>query len=126
MNDGAQPIGSAAGGGSPSSSRDAAQPTGSAAGGGSPASPGDAAQAQGRAGTAGFRVFVDRDLCQGHGVCESEAPEVFELGKKATTITVLDDHPAADQRRAVEAAVRYCPTHALSIVDDADEPADAT
>ena len=28
----------------------------------------------------GLRVEVDRDLCQGHGVCESEAPEVFEVG----------------------------------------------
>ena len=64
---------------------------------------------------AGFRVVVDRDLCQGHGVCEGEAPDVFELAKKATTITVLDETPPENQRAAVEAAVRYCPTHALSI-----------
>ncbi len=25
----------------------------------------------------GFRIVVDRDLCQGHAVCESEAAEVF-------------------------------------------------
>ena len=28
-----------------------------------------------------MQVSVDLDLCQGHGVCESEAPAVFELGK---------------------------------------------
>ena len=30
-----------------------------------------------------FRVVVDRDLCQGHGVCESEAPTVFAVSKSA-------------------------------------------
>ena len=29
-----------------------------------------------------MRVVVDLDLCQGHGVCESEAPTVFELAKR--------------------------------------------
>ena len=62
-----------------------------------------------------WRVVVDRDLCQGHGVCENEAPGVFEVSKDAV-LTILDDTP--DDRRAVEAAVKYCPTHALTIVED--------
>jgi len=64
-----------------------------------------------------WRVVVDRDLCQGHGVCESEAPEVFEVGKDRQVV-VLDEAPGDGQRRAVELAVKYCPTHALSIVED--------
>ena len=64
-----------------------------------------------------WRVVVDRDLCQGHGVCESEAPEVFSVSKDGV-LTVLDETPADDQRKAVEAAVKYCPTHALTIVED--------
>ena len=62
-----------------------------------------------------YRIVVDRDLCQGHGVCEGEAPHVFEVAKKATTVTVLDATPPESERAAVEAAVRYCPTHALHI-----------
>ncbi len=62
-----------------------------------------------------YLIKVDRDLCQGHGVCESEAPEVFEVAKKATTVTVLDETPPESQRKAVQMAVKYCPTHALSI-----------
>ncbi|HLU41000.1 MAG TPA: ferredoxin [Microthrixaceae bacterium] len=65
----------------------------------------------------GYRIVVDRDLCQGHGVCESEAPEVFEVGKDRQVV-VLDEAPGDGQRRAVELAVKYCPTHALSIVED--------
>ena len=64
-----------------------------------------------------MRIVVDRDLCQGHGVCEAEAPELFSVSKKGE-LTVLVDTPAEAQRGALEAAVKYCPTHALSIVED--------
>ena len=64
-----------------------------------------------------MRIVVDRDLCQGHGVCESEAPDVFEVGKDHQVV-VLDPTPREDQRTVVDAAVRFCPTHALSIADD--------
>ena len=66
---------------------------------------------------AGFHIVVDRDLCQGHGVCEGEAPALFEVGKDMQVV-VLDDHPSDDLRAAADLAVTYCPTHALSIVDD--------
>jgi sterol 14-demethylase len=63
------------------------------------------------------RIVVDRDLCQGHGVCESEAPDVFAVSKKGE-LTVLVEQPPAAQWAALDAAVKYCPTHALSIVDE--------
>jgi len=65
----------------------------------------------------GLRIVVDMDLCQGHGVCESEAPDLFEVDRDRK-VAVLDEHPGEDQRKALELAVRYCPTHALSIVED--------
>jgi len=65
----------------------------------------------------GWRIVVDADLCQGHGVCEAEAPEVFEVGKDHRVV-VLDEAPGEARRREVELAVKYCPTHALSIVED--------
>ncbi|HEX2576350.1 MAG TPA: cytochrome P450 [Aquihabitans sp.] len=65
----------------------------------------------------GWRIAVDRDLCQGHAVCEGEAPALFSVSKRGD-LTVLDQRPPDDARAAAEAAVRFCPTHALSIVDD--------
>ena len=62
-----------------------------------------------------WTVRLDDALCQGHGVCESEAPDVFELPSKARTVTIRDSSPSDDQRSAVETAVKYCPTHALRI-----------
>ncbi|HEX3979728.1 MAG TPA: ferredoxin [Acidimicrobiales bacterium] len=64
-----------------------------------------------------MRIVVDRDLCQGHGVCESEAPDVFAVSKKGV-LTILEEHPAEGQRPVVEQAVAFCPTKALRIEED--------
>ncbi len=44
----------------------------------------------------GFRIVVDRDLCQGHGVCESEAPDVFAVPKHGN-VEVLRRDPARER-----------------------------
>jgi sterol 14-demethylase len=64
-----------------------------------------------------FKITVDRVLCQGHGVCESEADAVFSVSKQGE-LTVLDETPPDDLRAQVEQAVKFCPTHALSIQED--------
>ncbi|WP_421120160.1 hypothetical protein ACE2AJ_02105 [Aquihabitans daechungensis] len=43
---------------------------------------------------------------------------MFSVSKQGE-LTVLDARPPEDRRAAAEAAVKYCPTHALSIVDEA-------
>jgi ferredoxin len=58
------------------------------------------------------RVVVDRQLCMSSGVCEMEAPEVFELDADG----VLQVHEPVEAS-AVETAVRACPTGALQLVD---------
>ena len=64
-----------------------------------------------------MKVIVDRDLCQGHGVCESEVSAVFAVSKKGV-LEILDESPPEELRARVEAAVRFCPTHALRIEED--------
>jgi ferredoxin len=58
------------------------------------------------------RVVVDREVCMSAGVCELEAPEVFELDADV----VLRVGELTDLA-AVETAVRACPTGALTLVD---------
>jgi len=65
-----------------------------------------------------MRIHIDPDLCQAHGVCESEAPEVFVVEKGSDVVTVRDPAPGPAQRSAVLAAVEYCPTRAIIIEDD--------
>ena len=62
-----------------------------------------------------MRVRVDLDLCQGHGACKSEAPEVFDVNEQSGVVIVLQEHPPEEQRARVQAAVKYCPTRALRI-----------
>jgi ferredoxin len=64
-----------------------------------------------------MRIEVDADLCQGHAMCELEAPGVFSVPRKGQ-VTVLDPAPPETERAAVEAAVRYCPTQALKLLAD--------
>ena len=64
-----------------------------------------------------MRVRADLDLCQGHAMCEVEAPEVFTVPKRGK-VTVLTEHPPAGLRADVARAVRYCPTQALRLDDD--------
>jgi ferredoxin len=68
-----------------------------------------------------LRVVIDRDLCQGHGVCMGEAPDVFLVVERAGDYgqaqLLLDPFPEA-MRALVEAAVRYCPNRAVKIVEE--------
>jgi ferredoxin len=63
-----------------------------------------------------YRVEVDADLCQGHAMCELEAPDVFSVPKRGI-VEILDSEPPDDIREDVERAIEMCPTQAISITD---------
>jgi ferredoxin len=63
-----------------------------------------------------YRVEVDADLCQGHAMCELEAPDVFKVPKRGI-VEIVDNEPSDDLREDVERAVDMCPTRALSITE---------
>jgi ferredoxin len=65
-----------------------------------------------------MKVHVDRDLCQGHAECTVEAPAVFVLPDGAAQVELLVDEVPLDAVDAVRVAVKYCPTHALTLVED--------
>ncbi len=61
-----------------------------------------------------MRIEVDRDRCEGHGMCEAMAHEFFEVGEDGT-VTVLDEQPGEQHRADLQAAVDSCPVLALSL-----------
>jgi ferredoxin len=63
------------------------------------------------------KIEVDLGLCQGHGVCESEAPDVFRVSKD-NVVEVLDHEPPPDLHGAAREAAKHCPTQAISILED--------
>jgi ferredoxin len=65
----------------------------------------------------GYRVGADLDLCQGHAMCELEAPDYFRVPKRGK-VEIVDVEPPEDAREAIERAVEMCPTRALFIEED--------
>ena len=63
-----------------------------------------------------MRIETDLDLCQGHAMCQLEAPEIFVVRKKGL-VEITTDEPAEADRARIQAAVRYCPTQALRLID---------
>ena len=63
-----------------------------------------------------MRVRVDIDLCQGHGVCGNEAPEVFQLEGDGPVSILLDEAPESLRAKLAD-ALRYCPTGAIAVED---------
>lgn len=67
-------------------------------------------------GNRSYRIHLDADLCQGHAMCELEAPDVFKVPKRGV-VEIVDPEPPEELREAVEMAVEMCPTRALSITE---------
>lgn len=67
-----------------------------------------------RKNVATMRINVDTDRCTGHGVCESIADDIFEVGDDGIVHLLIEDIP--DSRRdEIDEAVVECPTQALSV-----------
>ncbi|QUR69035.1 ferredoxin [Mycobacterium spongiae] len=61
-----------------------------------------------------YRVEVDLDLCQGHAMCELEAPDYFRVPKRGQ-VEIVDAEPPDEARTEIMQAVRSCPTQALTV-----------
>ena len=64
-----------------------------------------------------MRVTVDWDLCESNGVCEMQAPEIFEVGDDDFLHLHREDVPPelAEKARAAELG---CPRQAITLVAD--------
>lgn len=62
------------------------------------------------------KIEVDWDRCESNGICESMAPEVFEIDDE-DLLQIADPTVTDSNRAAVERAVASCPKAALSIVE---------
>jgi ferredoxin len=63
-----------------------------------------------------MKVVVDFDRCQSNALCQSSAPEVFEV-RDDGILYVLMEEPSGELRAKVEEAARLCPTQAILIQD---------
>jgi ferredoxin len=61
-----------------------------------------------------MRIKVDTDRCTGHGVCESIADDIFEVGDDGM-VHLLVEEVGEPRRSDVDEAIAECPTQALSV-----------
>ena len=61
-----------------------------------------------------MKVSVDFAKCTGLGICESMAPNIFEVDDDGKLLLLKDD-VTDDELQSVEEAVTGCPTEALRI-----------
>jgi ferredoxin len=63
-----------------------------------------------------MNIVVDRTRCTGIGICESLAPNFFEIGDDGALVLLRGDF-GDNERTAIEEAIRSCPAAALSVED---------
>ncbi len=64
-----------------------------------------------------MRIKIDFGLCQGHGTCKNDAPEVFDVDEDEMRVIVLQEEPPAGLAEKVRLAAKYCPTQAIRLED---------
>lgn len=60
-----------------------------------------------------MKVTADPTVCVGSGMCALRAPEVFDQSERDGTVVLKNQDPGPDQREAVLAAMRLCPSGAI-------------
>lgn len=60
-------------------------------------------------------VSVDNSRCQRYGICQSEAPAVFDLG--ADGRLRYQNRPVGGDTDRVRQAARCCPTQAITLTE---------
>ncbi|CAM3746267.1 ferredoxin [Nocardioides marinus] len=66
----------------------------------------------------GLEIVIDRDKCEGLGMCEAMASDYFEVREDddgEESVHVIDQHPPEADRGHVHAATQACPVLALSL-----------
>ncbi|WP_397545248.1 ferredoxin [Salinibacterium sp.] len=66
--------------------------------------------------TAALLVSVDNRLCHLYGICEQEAPDVFELGVDGRLR--YSTRPNPENADATQQAARLCPMQAITLTGE--------
>lgn len=63
-----------------------------------------------------MKAQIDKSLCIGCGLCESDCPEVFVLNDENTADVLLDPVPA-EHKEQCRVAAGNCPVEAIKLSD---------
>lgn len=60
-----------------------------------------------------MKVYADREVCIGAGLCTLRLPQVFDQSDDDGTVVLLRTEPDPSEESAVRQAVDACPSSAL-------------
>ena len=66
-----------------------------------------------------MELTVDRDRCQGAGMCALTAPEVFDQDDEDGRVLLLTPTPPAPRRQSARMAAGLCPAAAITVIEGA-------
>jgi len=61
-----------------------------------------------------MRIIVDYERCEGHGLCETSAPQVYQLDDEGNVHLLVEEVPG-HLENAAAAGARACPVAALRV-----------
>jgi ferredoxin len=65
-------------------------------------------------------IVIDRDGCQGHGLCFLFAPDLFGPDEQGHGRVIVDDVPA-ERRADCIRVVQNCPERAIGLTEDNEQ-----
>lgn len=68
-----------------------------------------------------MRIELDRNVCQGHGVCQMNAPNLFTLSDEDGLAIQPQNPIPAEFEDEGRLAVMNCPELALTLIEDEDD-----
>lgn len=63
-----------------------------------------------------MRATVDRDLCQGHTLCNAIGPDVYDLDERGHCVPLATEIPAELVDQATKGA-QACPERAITLLE---------
>ena len=66
-----------------------------------------------------YRIVVDKDLCQGHGMCCAEAPGVFQVtdqGQLYDNVNLLTETVEGTAYSCARDAASACPNRVITLI----------
>jgi ferredoxin len=73
----------------------------------------------------GIRIALNRDKCQGHGLCVMHAPETFVIDPDTGVAEILPDGALRSSRESLELAEQMCPVNAIRILAEEEDGEEA-
>lgn len=62
-----------------------------------------------------MRVEIDRNRCEGHGLCEQLGPLVYQLDEEGEVVLLHDESIPIELQDEALSGARACPVAALSV-----------